>query len=167
MSGVLGQARWDGILRFIKLLIDTCEIKICGILRTWPNILDGHCKQCRDGSREQTSLQFLRYTKRIGGSAKTHEGEHTIGVTLPTLRHRMVFLPGLSEVHREQRFRTIGKVGLSREGLTLLVIYRGENMEVRTQRSLYMNDSPYLDPALRCHEALVQTLVEGETVGNR
>ena len=154
-------------MRFIKLLIDTCEIKICGILRTWPNILDGHCKQCRDGSREQTSLQFLRYTKRIGGSAKTYEGEHTIGVTLPTLRHRMVFLPGLSEVHREQRFRTIGKVGLSREGLTLLVIYRGEDMEVRTQRSLYMNDSPYLDPALRCHEALVQTLVEGETVGNR
>ena len=140
-----------------------CEIKICGILRTWPNILDGHCKQCRDGSREQTSLQFLHYTKRIGGSAKTHEDEHTIGVTLPTLRHRMVLLPGPSEVHREQRFRTIGKVGLSREGLTLLVIiYGGEDTEVRTQRPLYMNDSPYLDPALRYHESLVQALVEGE-----
>jgi hypothetical protein len=45
--------------------------------------------------------------------AKTHENKHPIGVP-PTIYHLTVLFPGATEIHREQSFRTIGKVGLSR-----------------------------------------------------
>jgi hypothetical protein len=52
--------------------------------------------------------------RRMGGSAKTHEDEHPIGVPFPAVCHLTVLFLGPTEIHREQSFRTIGKVGLSR-----------------------------------------------------
>jgi hypothetical protein len=69
----------------------------------------------------------------MGGSAKTHEDKHPISIPFPTLCHPTVLLPGPTEIHSEQSFRTIGKVGLSRRAFILLgrgwvtvVIYRRE-----------------------------------------
>jgi hypothetical protein len=53
-------------------------------------------------------------------SAKTHKDKHPIGVPFPTVCHLTVLFPGLTEIHREQSFRTIGKVGLSRQALIWL-----------------------------------------------
>jgi len=63
---------------------------------------------------------ILHCTRRMGGSAKTHEEKHPIGVPFPTFYHVIILFPGPTEIHREQSFRTIGKVGLSRQALILL-----------------------------------------------
>jgi hypothetical protein len=62
----------------------------------------------------------------MGGSSKTHEDKHPIGVPFPTVYHLTVHFPGPTEIHREQSFRTIGKSGLSQQAWILLVIYRRE-----------------------------------------
>jgi hypothetical protein len=59
----------------------------------------------------------------MGGSAKTHKEKHAIGVPFPTVCHLIVLFPGPTEIHGEQSFRAIGKVGLSRQAFILLVIY--------------------------------------------
>jgi hypothetical protein len=56
----------------------------------------------------------------MGGGAKTHKDKHPIGVPFPTVCHPTVLFLGPTEIHREQSFRTIGKVGLSRQALILL-----------------------------------------------
>ena len=85
----MGQARWDGILRFVqlfrKLLMNAREIKGRGVLGIWPNILDSHCEQSCDSSGEQTSLRSHGFTRRMGGSMKTHEDKHPISVPFPTV----------------------------------------------------------------------------------
>ena len=95
---------------------------------------------------------ILHYTRRMGGSEKTHEDKHPIGVPFPTVYLLTVLFPGPTEIHREQSFRTIGKVMILPVGLDLSgKVSAGKDGHlqkgVRTRR-LWMNDrSVPLDPA--------------------
>jgi len=55
-----------------------------------------------------------------GRRCKTHDDKHPIDVLFPTACHLTVLFTGPTEIHREQSFRTIGKVGLSRQAVMLL-----------------------------------------------
>ena len=50
----------------------------------------------------------------------THEDEHSIGISFPTLCHLDILFFRHIKVHREQGSRTVGEVGLSQLGLILL-----------------------------------------------
>ncbi len=67
----------------------------------------------------------------MGGSAKTYEEKHPIGVPFPSVCHHTVLFLSPVEIHREESLRTIGEVGLSGGGLVLLgnvtVIYKSED----------------------------------------
>jgi hypothetical protein len=87
----------------------------------------------------------------MGGSLKTHEDKHSIGISFPTFHHIRVLLDSPIEVHGEQGSRTIGKVGVS---LILLVrcsiwgaIYEGCSQCEGVDVVVPGITAPYLDPA--------------------
>ena len=43
----------------------------------------------------------------MGGTLKTHEGKHSIGIFFPTFHHLLVLIMGPIQIHREQ---SIGKI---------------------------------------------------------
>ena len=79
---------------------------------------------------------ILHYTRRMGRSSKTHEEKHPVGVPFPSVCHLTVLFPSATEIHREQSFRTIGKVGLCRQALILL----GRNRNGRVPVVIYRRE---------------------------
>ena len=55
----------------------------------------------------------------MGGTTKTYEDKHALGITFPTFRHLYVLFFSQIEIHSEQSPRAIGEVGLSRLGFRL------------------------------------------------
>jgi hypothetical protein len=47
-----------GYVKIGKHPVDIFEIEVGGVLRVWPEVLDGYNDQLCDGRREQTCLQF-------------------------------------------------------------------------------------------------------------
>jgi hypothetical protein len=89
----------------------------------------------------------------MGGNLRTHEDKYSICIAFPIFHHLLVLFNSSIKIHREQSFRTLGRLGVTSWGLILLGrynIWRGCS-KCEDERWLSLNwdlmTVPYLDHA--------------------